>query len=96
MDFHILYPVKGVVAHQLEVPERHIPAVHGEIVAFCRHMVKLHILAVPERFVMNPSGGVIQADSIDELIIEKDKADPAKTRIIYRRRFSRIGKVYIL
>lgn len=35
--------------------------------------------------VMNPSGGVIQADSIDELIIEKDKVDPAKTRIIYRR-----------
>ena len=35
--------------------------------------------------VMNPFGGVIQADSIDEPIIERDKVDPAKTRIIYRR-----------
>ena len=35
--------------------------------------------------VMNPSSGVIQADSIDELIIENDKVDSAKTRIIYRR-----------
>ena len=35
--------------------------------------------------VMNPSGGVIRADSIDELIIEKDKVDPEKTRIICRR-----------
>ena len=35
--------------------------------------------------VMNPFGGVIQADSIDEQIIERDKVDPAKTRIIYRR-----------
>ena len=50
VDLHILYPVKGVVAHQLEAPKHHIPAVHGEIVAFCRHMVKLHILAVPEGF----------------------------------------------
>lgn len=35
--------------------------------------------------VMNPSGGVIRADSIAELIIEKDKVDPAKTKIICRR-----------
>ncbi len=35
--------------------------------------------------VMNPSGGVIRADRIDELIIEKDKVDPEKTRIICRR-----------
>ena len=34
--------------------------------------------------VMNPSGGVIRADSISELIIEKDKVDPGKTRIICR------------
>ena len=35
--------------------------------------------------VMNPSGGVIRADYIDELIVEKDKVDPAKTKIICRR-----------
>lgn len=35
--------------------------------------------------VMNPSGGVIRADSIDELILEKDKVDPGKTRIICKR-----------
>ena len=31
--------------------------------------------------VMNPSGGTIQADYIEELIIEKDKVDPDKTVI---------------
>ena len=35
--------------------------------------------------VMNPSGGVIRADHIDELILEKDKVDPSKTKIICRR-----------
>ena len=35
--------------------------------------------------VMNPSSGVIRADSINELIVEKDKVDPLKTKIIYRR-----------
>ena len=34
--------------------------------------------------VMNPTSGVIIADSIDELIIEKDKVDPTKTKIICR------------
>ena len=34
--------------------------------------------------VMNPSSGTITADYIDELIIEKDKIDPTKTRIICR------------
>lgn len=32
--------------------------------------------------VMNPSGGQICADSIGELILDKDKVDPEKTRII--------------
>lgn len=32
--------------------------------------------------VLNPSSGTITADHIDELIIEKDKVDPSKTRII--------------
>jgi hypothetical protein len=32
--------------------------------------------------VLNPSGGVIRADYIAELIIEKDKVDPDKTKII--------------
>lgn len=32
--------------------------------------------------VMNPTGGIIRADSIDKLIIEKDKVDPTKTKII--------------
>lgn len=32
--------------------------------------------------VMNPSGGVIRADYIGELIIEKDKVDPTRTTII--------------
>ena len=35
--------------------------------------------------VMNPTSGVIIADSIDELIIEKDKIDPTKTKIICRK-----------
>ena len=35
--------------------------------------------------VLNPSGGIIRADSISELIIEKDKVDPGKTRIICRQ-----------
>ncbi|MGM9652427.1 MAG: DUF3737 family protein [Eubacteriales bacterium] len=34
--------------------------------------------------VFNPSGGTIRADSIAELILEKDKIDPGKTRIICR------------
>lgn len=34
--------------------------------------------------VINPSGGTITADSIDELIIEKDKVDPSKTLIVCR------------
>lgn len=32
--------------------------------------------------VMNPAGGFIKADSIGELIMEKDKINPDKTRII--------------
>ena len=35
--------------------------------------------------VLNPSGGRITADFIGELIIEKDKVDPEKTRIICRK-----------
>ena len=34
--------------------------------------------------VLNPSGGSITADSIGKLIIQKDKVDPCKTRIICR------------
>ncbi len=32
--------------------------------------------------VMNPTGGVIRAESIGELIMDRDKIDPAKTTII--------------
>lgn len=35
--------------------------------------------------VMNPNGGIIRADSIGELILEKDKIDPAKTQILCSR-----------
>lgn len=35
--------------------------------------------------VLNPSGGVIRAEHIDELIIEKDKVNPDKTQIICKR-----------
>jgi hypothetical protein len=38
--------------------------------------------------VLNPTGGVIKADLIEELIIEKDKVEPEKTKIICRQ----IGK----
>ena len=31
--------------------------------------------------VFNPASGTIQADHIDELIMEKDRVDPAKTVI---------------
>lgn len=34
--------------------------------------------------VINPSSGVITADSIGELIIESDRVDPQKTRIVCR------------
>ena len=34
--------------------------------------------------VLNPGGGVIRAESIGELIIEKDKVDPEATKIIVR------------
>lgn len=34
--------------------------------------------------VLNPSGGKITADAIDELIIQKDKIDPDKTVIVCR------------
>ncbi len=36
--------------------------------------------------VLNPSSGTITCDYIDELIIEKDKVDPTKTKIICRKR----------
>lgn len=32
--------------------------------------------------VMNPSSGIIRAEHIDNLILEKDKIDPSKTKII--------------
>jgi len=32
--------------------------------------------------VMNPTSGTIQADHIDELILEKDRIDPSRTKII--------------
>lgn len=35
--------------------------------------------------VMNPAGGVILADEIGELILERNKIIPAKTEIICRR-----------
>ena len=35
--------------------------------------------------VLNPSGGTIRADSIDDLIIEQDKVDPSKTNVICRQ-----------
>ena len=31
--------------------------------------------------VLNPSSGVIRADEIKELTVEKDKVDPSKTKI---------------
>ena len=36
--------------------------------------------------VLNPSGGTITADEIGELILQKDKIDPEKISIIYRKR----------
>ncbi len=35
--------------------------------------------------VFNPSGGSIQAEYIEELILENDRIDPSKTRIVCRR-----------
>ena len=35
--------------------------------------------------VMNPESGMIRADYIDELILEKDKIDPGKTKIVCAR-----------
>lgn len=35
--------------------------------------------------VMNPASGTIRADHIEELILEKDKIDPEKTKIICRK-----------
>jgi hypothetical protein len=36
--------------------------------------------------VLNPKGGRISAETIDELIIEKDKIDPEKTKIVLTKR----------
>lgn len=35
--------------------------------------------------VINPTSGQIKAESIDELILEKDKVDPSKTKIICKK-----------
>jgi hypothetical protein len=35
--------------------------------------------------VLNPTSGVIRADVIDQLIVEKDKVDPEKTTIICKQ-----------
>ena len=35
--------------------------------------------------VLNPSGGTIRADYIENLTIERDKVDPSKTNVICRR-----------
>ena len=35
--------------------------------------------------VMNPTSGIIRADSIGELIMERDKIDPEKTTIICKK-----------
>ena len=35
--------------------------------------------------VINPTSGQITAESIDELILEKDKVDPSKTKIICKK-----------
>ena len=35
--------------------------------------------------MLNPSGGVIRADAIDELILESDKVDASKTKIICKK-----------
>lgn len=43
--------------------------------------------------VLNPSGGVIKADKIDELIIEKDKVDSDTTKIICRQERSKTSCV---
>ena len=34
--------------------------------------------------MLNPTSGTITADSIDKLIIEKDKVDPSLTKIVCR------------
>lgn len=43
--------------------------------------------------VMNPSGGTIKAEYIEELIIEKDKVDPEKTRIVCQKETKNRGRV---
>ena len=35
--------------------------------------------------VLNPSGGIIRADGIGELILDADKIDPSKTKIIIKK-----------
>lgn len=35
--------------------------------------------------VLTPSGGAIRADRIEKLIVEPDKVDPAKTKILCRK-----------
>ena len=39
--------------------------------------------------VLNPSSGVIRADEIKELTVEKDKVDPSKTKIFCTGKRSR-------
>lgn len=40
--------------------------------------------------VLNPSSGSIRAEHIDEMIIEKDKIDPTKTKIICRENIKKV------
>lgn len=41
-------------------------------------------ISSPIDSVLNPASGIIRADSIGELIMERDKIDPSKTKIICR------------
>ena len=46
--------------------------------------------------VMNPESGTIRADAIDELILERDKVDPGKTKIICGRRTDKCKELKFL
>lgn len=41
--------------------------------------------------VLNPSGGTIRAGRIDELILEKDRVDPSRTRIVCTAKMDEAG-----
>ena len=74
------HPAIPGLQERLNAPNGRVTDVNG----FLKNLDKEADITGKIDSVLNPSGGSITADSIGELIIQKDKVDPCKTRIICR------------